>query len=326
MFRHLKKSFLHFSLFMALLIMAACQDEDTSNQSNDNISNNLAKPRIALVMKTHTNPFFISMEQGARQAEKELNLQLVVRTAAEETSIYQQIDIVHELTRSGEIDAIVIAPGDSVELLPALKAAQDQGIKIVNIDNKLDQHFAEKFGLEPIPFISVDNEAAAYLSAKYISDKIKTPTKVVILEGIPTAANAQARKAGAIRAFEENPNITIVASQSAYWKIDEAYNVVHDFFLKSSDIQAIFAANDMMAIGAIRYLEEHDLHIPVAGFDAIEEAKNAIKSGKMEVTIDQRPSQQGYMGVKTAFEMLNGISPSQEILIDVRVLNAENLN
>ncbi len=69
-----------------------------------------ARPRIALVMKTLTNPFFIEMEKGARRAEQEeQELDLLVRTAAQETSIEQQIGIVDQLIRD-RVAAIVIAP------------------------------------------------------------------------------------------------------------------------------------------------------------------------------------------------------------------------
>jgi len=88
-------------------------------------------------MKTLTNPFFVEMEKGARRAEKDLNIALKVKTAAQETSIEQQIQLVEDLV-AAKVDAIVIAPGDSQRLVPTLKKAADAGINIVNIDNRLD--------------------------------------------------------------------------------------------------------------------------------------------------------------------------------------------
>src|SRR5213083_564059 len=58
-----------------------------------------ARPRIALVMKTLTSPFFVEMEKGARRAEAELGVELLVKTAAQETSIEQQIAIIDQVTR-----------------------------------------------------------------------------------------------------------------------------------------------------------------------------------------------------------------------------------
>ena len=210
---------------------------------------------VALVMKTLTNPFFVEMEKGARRAEQDLGVKLIVKTGAQETSIEQQIAIVRALIGQG-VDAIVIAPADSAELVPVLAEAQKAGIVIVNIDNRLDQKSVAAEGMKEVPFISVDNEEGAYESAKYISDRVDTPSEAIILEGIRTAKNADDRLRGAERAFGENPNVTVVAKETANWKIDEAHDVVAGLFAAHPQIRAIFAANDMMALGAIRYLEE----------------------------------------------------------------------
>ena len=280
---------------------------------------------IALVMKTLTNPFFVEMEKGGRQAEAEFGVELVVKTAAQETSIEQQIEIVDKLIRE-MVDAIVIAPGDSLELIPVLKKAQDAGIVVINIDNRLDPEFSKKVGLVDIPFISVDNEQAAYLSAKYISDQIISPTDVAILEGIRSALNAEARKEGALRAFSENPNITVVVMETAHWKIDEAYEVTQDIFQDHPEIGAFFCANDMMALGAINYLQEADRgDVLVAAYDALEEAKQAIREGTLQVTIDQQAAYQGYLGVEYAVRTLNGESFPAETLVDVLMVTVETL-
>jgi ribose transport system substrate-binding protein len=243
----------NFGLILAsMVLLGACSDAEEENTTKAVPEQGQEKIQVALVMKTLTNPFFQAMEKGGRQAEQDFDIDLAVKTAAEETSIQQQIDIVEQLVLHGKVSAIVIAPEDSVQLIPALKTAQDKGIKIVNIDKKLDPKFSKKFGLNLVPFISVDNEGAAYLSAKFIADKISNPTEVAILEGIPTAANAQARKAGAVRAFGENKNLKLVASQTAHWKVNEAYTVIASIYADHPDIKAIFCANDMMAMGVLQ--------------------------------------------------------------------------
>ena len=280
---------------------------------------------IALVMKPLTNPFFVEMEKGGRQAEAEFEVELVVKTAAQETSIEQQIEIVDELIRE-MVDAIVIAPGDSLELIPVLKKAQDAEIVVINIDNRLDPEFSEKVGLVDVPFISVDNEQAAYLSAKYISDQITSPTDVAILEGIRSALNADARKNGALRAFSENPNITIVVMETAHWKIDEGYEVTKEIFSNYPNVGALFCANDMMALGAINYLKEtSQSDVLVAAYDALDEAEQALRDGTLQVTIDQQAAYQGYLGVEYAVRTLNGESFPAETLVDVLTVTAETL-
>lgn len=286
----------------------------------------LAQPyTIALVMKTLTNPFFVEMEKGARQAETDFGIDLVVKTAAQETSIEQQIEIVDELIRE-MVDAIVIAPGDSLELIPVLKKAQDAGIVVINIDNQLDREFSKKMGLVDVPFISVNNEQAAYLSAKYISDQITSPTEVAILEGIRSALNAEERKNGALRAFSENSNISVVAMETAHWKIDEGYEVTKQIFLSNPDIGALFCANDMMALGAINYLKESSRSdVLVAAYDALDEAKQAVREGTLQITIDQQAAYQGYLGVEYAVRTLSGENLPAETLIDTLVVTSKTL-
>jgi ribose transport system substrate-binding protein len=276
--------------------------------------------KVALVMKTLTNPFFVEMEKGARQAEQELGVKLIVKTGAQETSIEQQIAIVRDLISDG-VDAIVIAPADSAELVPVLAQAQQAGIAIVNIDNQLDADSMAAEGMAAVPYISVDNEEGAYRSAKSISDQIDQPTAVVILEGIRTAKNADDRKRGAERAFAENPNITVVATETANWKIDEAHDVAAALFTRHPDIGAVFAANDMMALGVIRYLEETGrTDVLVAGYDALAEAKAAIEAGKLASTVDQQASQQGYFGVAYAVKALQGKQLPAVTLIDTQLI------
>lgn len=332
------KKFLYLLLFILLAMsFTGCSKNSTDNskkliienQDNNTNQNSKAdgdKKNIALVMKTLTNPFFIEMEKGARKAEEEFNINLTVKTGAKETSIEQQIAIVEELI-SKKADAIVIAPGSSTELIPVLKKAQDAGIPIVNIDNRLDAELSKKIGLKDVPFISVDNENGGYLSAKYISDKISKPAEVVILEGIREADNAQQRKNGAIRAFKENKNIKIVAMETANWKIDEAYDVIMKTFTNYHNTSAVFCANDMMALGVLQYLDKYNKKsVMVAGFDALDEVKKAIQNGQIDVTISQQADVQGYTGVKYALQIIEGKTPPMETMIDVKVIHAGNIN
>lgn len=315
-------------ILISLFWISACSTSPGSNGNAEVAETAIVEDetyRIALVMKTLTNPFFVEMERGAREAEEEFGIELIVRTAAQETSIQQQVQIVVDLIRE-EVDAIVIAPGDSVELIPILKQAQDAGIVIINIDNRLDPDFSETRELLNVPFISVDNEQAAYLSAQYISEQLDSPTQVLIYEGIRDAQNAQDRHAGALRAFEENPNVTIVASETANWKIDEAYTLSEELFEDFPDVGAVFAANDMMALGIIEYLREVGRDDVIIGaFDALNEAQEAIRDGTMLVTIDQQAARQGYLGVDYAIRALNGETLAPETLIDVQLVTEDSL-
>ncbi|MEH6633270.1 MAG: substrate-binding domain-containing protein [Halopseudomonas aestusnigri] len=298
-----------------VLFLSGCDEVENTEvvdvpktvSETDNTSTSASDIKIALVMKTLTNPFFIAMEKGARRAEKELNITLIVKTAAQETSTSQQINIIEKLVREGQVKAIIISPADSVRLIPSLKMAQDKGIHIINIDNKLDSDFAKKAELNDVPYVSIDNLQSAYLSARHVATKITTPAQAALLEGIREADNANLRKDGALRAFAENPNITVVASETAHWKVDEGYEVTKKLFENHPGISVLFCANDMMALGAIEYLRETNRKsVSIASFDGIDEARAAIKEGWLDVTIDQQPGEQGYLGVMLAYRAAMG--------------------
>ena len=321
-----------FSLFFTLLLLlplSACKDERSLPQLNSIGNTSPAQPAdsnappeaqktIALVMKTLTNPFFIAMEQGARRAERQLGMRLLVKAAAQETSIEQQIQIVNELIEA-KVDAIIIAPGDSDRLVPVLKKAADAGIKLVNLDNQLDPKTVQQMGLAPIPFVSVDNEQAAYAAVRWLRQGLPAGTPALLLEGIRSAENARQRSQGAVRALAEAPAMRLLASESAHWKIDEGYTLTQELLQRHPQAKLIYAANDMMALGAIRYLQEQGRRdVKVGGFDAIAEAQTALRQGWLHVTVDQQATEQGFQGMMLADRLLRG-----ETVPDVTLINAE---
>lgn len=317
------------ALFLSLGLIA-CGDSATPSVSTvakapvtaPSVAPAATQKKVGFVMKTLTNPFFIEMEKGARRAEKELGVELLVKTAAQETSIEQQIQIVDDLI-AAKADAIVIAPGDSQRLVAVLKKAADAGIKLVNIDNRLDPATVKAAGLAAVPFISVDNEKAAYASARFIADQAKGPTQAAILEGIRSADNARQRMEGAKRAFAENTSIKLVASESANWKIDEGHAVAKQIFAKHPDVKLLFAANDMMALGALKFLQESKRsQVKVAAYDALEEAVAEVQAGRLAVTVDQQAAEQGFQGVALAVRLLKGESVPEQMLIDTRLVTA----
>ena len=321
-------------LSMVAVALAACGQSSgpavstTPTNASPSASTPAAPPpaqkTVGLVMKTLTNPFFIEMEKGPRRAEKELGINLQVRTAAQETSIEQQIQIVNDLI-AAKVDAIVIAPGDSQSLVTSIKKATDAGIKVVNIDNRLDAQALAAAGAPVVPFISVDNDAGAYKAGKFLAEAVTAPTQAAILEGIRSADNARHRLEGAKRALLENRHIKLVASETANWKIDEAYSVTKTLFAKHPDVRVLFAANDMMALGAGKYLQEKGLtKVQVAGYDALAEALAEVKAGRMVATVDQQAAEQGYQGVVAAMRLVRGEKVEPLTLVDTKLLTATN--
>lgn len=279
-------------------------------------------PQVTLVMKTLTNPFFVDMERGARRAAAETGASLQVRAAAQETSIDQQIELVEAAIRE-RTDAIVIAPGDSAALIPVLRKARDAGIRLVVIDNPLDPVLADRAGLGDVPLVTVDNERGAALAAGYAAATLEGPVDALLVEGIRGAANAEARRRGARQALAAHPNVHIVASETANWQIDEAWELARRMFTRWPDLRLVVCANDMMALGVIRYLKDAGRSdVRVTGYDALPEAREALAQGRLYATVDQRAAEQGELGVRYALRALAGETLPARTVVPVQLVTA----
>lgn len=285
-----------------------------------------APKTVALVLVTNANPFFVVMERGARRAEREFGIQLRVVNSASYISGDLQSASVRQVMQD-KVDAIVLVPGHSVELVSVVKEARNAGIVVINLDNRLDSEALQKMGVTDVPFIGVDNEEGAYLSAKYLGSKLTGTKQVAIIGGDPLAPRAgQDREKGALQAFAEIPGVEVVATEAANWKIEQAYQVTARMFERHPKLEGIFCANDLMALGAIRYLEETKKeHVLVTGYDGIEEALMAIRGGHLIATVDQHAEEQGYMGVKYAVRALAGEKLPAETFFDVELVTVETL-
>jgi len=316
----------------SMALLGACSDSSTQAVKSVAVVAPMADtapkahaPKLALIMKSLTNPFFIEMETGARRAEREAGVELQVIATSQETAVEQQIQLVEDQIKR-KVDAIIITPNDPQRLVPALKRAQDAGIKVVNIDDRLNPETVAASGMKPVPFISVDGEDAAYRAAKFAAAPIDQPSEVAILEGVRSTENSAKRLRGAERAFKENAKLKLVASETARWKIDEGYEVAKHMFAAHPKIRVVSCANDLMAIGVMKYLAESGkTGVRVAGFDALDEAKAAIRAGNMAVTVDQQSAQQGYQGVMTALKSMRGETVESIVRVEARLLTGDDL-
>lgn len=302
---------------VVLLGLVGC--EQPSSEVAKDSSQQPAK-RVLLVMKSLVNPFYTAMEQGAREAAEQRGVELIVRSGTNETRVEQQIEIIDEQLAAG-IDAIVIAPADSIEIIPALARAYAKGVHIVNIDNQIDPTALQAAALAPIPFVSVDNQAGGFLAGQYLASKLSAPAKALIIEGPRSANNAIQRRDGAHQALRESGRVEVVASEEAHWRLEQAYALVKQVHAEHPDLQLVFAANDMMALGAVLYAQEHQLsHWLIGGYDNIPDAQAAITSGWLKVTIDQQAHHQGYLGLSTVVDLIEGKPVEELVLVDVRVM------
>jgi ribose transport system substrate-binding protein len=263
------------------------------------------RPVVALVMKSLANEFFKTMEDGARahQQQHASEYELVSTGIKDEQDVARQIEIVEQMI-ARRVDALVLAPADSKALVAVSQRAQQAGIAVVNIDNRLDSVVLAERKLA-IPFVGPDNRKGARRVGEAVAARVGPGAPVAILEGVPNAFNGIQRKAG----FEDAAKaagLTIVRSQSAQWETGRANQVVSALITELPQTKAILCANDSMALGAVAALKAAGKagEVLVAGFDNISAVQQLVRSGEIVATADQHGDQLAVFGIEYALEML----------------------
>jgi ribose transport system substrate-binding protein len=256
-------------------------------------------------MKSLANEFFKTMEDGARAHHDAhaAEYDLLATGIKDEQDVAGQIRLVEQMVAEG-VSALVIAPADSQALVATCKKAQDAGIVVVNIDNKLDDGVLARRNIS-IPFVGPNNRAGAMSVGTYLASRLKRGDKVAILEGVPGAYNAVERRIGFERAAEA-AGLVVAASQAAHWETAKANQIAASLLTEIPDLKAFLCANDSMALGAVAAIKAagREGRVQVAGFDNISAARGLVKNGRMVATADQHGDQLAVFGIEYALEML----------------------
>jgi ribose transport system substrate-binding protein len=281
---------------------------------------------VALVMKALSNPFFIVMRDGAKEFAKKNKIPLEIFGTERETEIDRQIQLVENLI-SARYGAIVIAPADSKKLIPVCKKALDKGIVVINIDNPFHQKTLQSYGMK-VPFVGSSNRRGASMVGQYLKHKLKGKGNVAIIEGIRGVENAELRKEGFIDAITNESNIKLIASETANWHTDEAFTTALKIFQKHKKIDAVFAANDSMALGVIQALDMIGTkkRVWIGSYDNIEEVRSQMRNHYIHATIEQHPELMGAYGVELAYKILNGKKVPDYIQTNLDLITYESFD
>jgi ribose transport system substrate-binding protein len=279
-----------------------------------------AKPRVALIMKSLANEFFLKMADGAKQhhAAHAAEYELIVNGIKNETDLAEQVGLVEQMVAQ-QVNVIVIAPADSKALVPVLKRSQAAGVRLVNIDNKLDADALKEAGLT-VPFVGPDNREGARRVGEAVAKKLPAGAKVAIIEGITTAFNGQQRRLGFEEAMKAS-GLNIVSVQSGQWEIDKANNVAAAMLNEHPDLQALLCGNDSMALGAVAAVQAAGRtgKVLVAGYDGIAAIRPMVADGRVTATADQHADQLAVFGIEAALKILKGEAPpaDQTTAVDI---------
>ena len=256
--------------------------------------------RIGFVPKSLNQEFWVNTDKGA-QAAATGNIEVITQAGQSDLEIMEQIDIVENLLAQ-DLDALVIAPTDADLLLPVLEEAA-QEVPVVLFDSDIADWKGK------VSYVGTENFEAAKLAGKYIAEQLPDGGNLAVIAGPPGSQigieRVDGMKAGLKKAKSK---VKIVKEIPGNFDREQSVGAMEDILQTDPDIDAVFCANDQMALGAVESIGARDKQeqILLVGFDGALEATQKILSGDMDATVTQDPYKMGELSVKTAVAKLRG--------------------
>lgn len=272
-------------LLLALVILAAAScGRDGAPAGNE-------KPVIGVSLLTQTHAFFKELEEGLREEAATRGFELVI-VACEMDPARQAAQIEDFVAQ--KVAAILLAPCDSNAVGPHLAGPERAGIPVFTAD------IAARSG-RVVSHVASDNVQGGRLAAQALVEYIGGSGDVLIIDH-PVVASVQDRVRGFEEEMRRHPGIRIVGKPSSDGQRARAMAVMEDMLQTHRNLKGVFGINDDSALGAAAVLEAAGRNdVVVIGYDATEEARNAItRGGPLRADVVQYPRRIG----RTAIEMI----------------------
>ncbi|MBE5527804.1 D-ribose ABC transporter substrate-binding protein [Laribacter hongkongensis] len=277
--------------------VAACSKQGPETAQAPDAGTDDGKPAIGLAVSTQSNPFFVTLKKGAEEEAQKQGLTLITVDAQDDPA--KQIASIEDLIQK-KVKVILVNPTDSDAVVGAVKAANAAGIPVVTLDRSVN-------GGEVASHVASDNVAGGKMAAEYLLEKIGNQGDVVELEGIPGASAARERGQGFHDVIDQAKDVKVVGRQPADFDRAKGLSVMENILQANKNVKGVFAHNDEMALGAVQALEAAGMKdVTVVGFDATDDAVNAVKAGKMSATVAQKPELIGKTAVDAAKKIIDG--------------------
>ncbi|MEU8511018.1 substrate-binding domain-containing protein [Kitasatospora sp. NPDC048722] len=272
--------------------------------------------KIGLSLSTLNNPFFVQIRSGAQAEAKRLGVDLTVTDAQNDAS--QQANQLQNFT-SSKLGAIVVNPVDSDAASNPVAAAGRARIPVIAVDRGVNN-------ADVNALVASDNVAGGEQAAKTVAEKLGGSGKIVILQGLAGTSAARERAEGFAKGLEAYPGIEVVAQQPADFDRTKGLDVMSNLLQAHPDVQGVIAANDEMALGAVKALGSRaGESVQVVGFDGTPDGLKAVEQGTLYASVAQQPSQLGKIAVDNAVKAIKGEKVEETVKVPVKVVTKETV-
>ena len=254
------------------------------------------------------DPFMRMIEQGAAAKAKELGASLIVGEYPKAWGADIQVPILEALVARGGFDFLIVVPTSNEALIAPLKKISARGIPMVTTDTFLgngDYSKASNFSF-PLAYIGTDNVLGGYEVGKRLAELIGNAGKVYMNTTNPDASSVTGRRDGFLKAMKEFPEIEVVGIDYNLDVQETAQRQTSAVLQKHPDLKGIFGTNLFSAQGAYQAVDNAGLsgEVKIASWDATPDLIQALKDGKVDLVLAQRPYQIGQLAVEWGYKFL----------------------
>ncbi|MGI6546353.1 MAG: sugar ABC transporter substrate-binding protein [Fastidiosipilaceae bacterium] len=277
--------------------------------------------KISVILMAANSDYWHMVEAGATLAGNEFGYDVTVVGPNSESDSVGQSNMVQDAVNN-KVAAIVLAPNEPKVLVKATEYAKDEGVPVVLIDAILDTDDTSLYD----SFIGTDNREAGKSAGEYLANQLQPGDKVAIIRGLVGQTSHDLRADGAEEAFNE-AGMDVVAVQPADSDRGKAVNVMENILQSHPDVKAVYCTNDEMALGAYQAIKGKQLEdeVMTMGFDGSFGALDSIKAGELTASLAQKPIDEGYLGVKTAIELIEGKTVDKNIANGFIIVDSDNI-
>jgi inositol transport system substrate-binding protein len=263
-----------------------------------------------------SSEFIVMLERSMEAKARERGVQLIFNDAQRDAA-NQVRQVENFIVR--KVDAIILNPCEVEASSPAVDKAIASGIPVVNVNSETRS--------TPTAFVGSSDEESGRIAMGYIAQRLRGQGNVVMMHGFMGQAAQIKRDQGAREILAKNSGLRLLAEQAADWDRAKAMTLMENWMQSyGSRIDAVFAQNDEMAMGALIALEQAKKKdkVVVAGVDAIADALQAVKNGRLDATVFQDAAGQGGKAVETVLRIMRGERYDKQTYIPFQLVTREN--
>jgi len=275
--------------------------------------------KIAIVISTLNNPWFVVLGESAAARARELGYETTIFDSQNNTS--KEAEHFENLIAAG-YSAILFNPTDSEGSISNVKRAKQAGVPTFSMDREINSMDGT------VTQVISDNFSGCVELGEYFVKKLNKKGKYVELLGLVGDNNTWIRSKGFHSVVDHFPNLKMVSQQSADFDRSKAMEVLESIIQSNPDIDAVFCGNDAMAMGAYQALvvARKENKVKIFGFDGSDDVMNAIADKKIMATVKQSPKEIAITSADLADQYLKGKKNfSKKTPLAVSLVTQENI-